>query len=249
VAGSLAAVALLLWGLTQAVTQIAHEERTETISYDATGITTLDVAIDSGSLTVVGTDGDQITVTARISDGLRSTSVRREVVGDRLELRGGCPALLSAFCDVAYTVEMPSRIAVRARLGNHSARVSGVVGDLDLHSSNGRVEARGSGTGTVRLHSDNGNVVGLDLRARTVDAHSDNGDVDLTFAAAPGDVKATSDNGDVTIEVPDDGTSYAVDTGSANGSTAAPVRTDPDSDRRIVARSGNGSVLVTYRTD
>ena len=70
-AASLAAAAVLLWGLSLAVTQIAHEERTTTSEFDAAGLSTLDVHIDSGSLTVVGTDADVVKVTARISDGLR----------------------------------------------------------------------------------------------------------------------------------------------------------------------------------
>jgi hypothetical protein len=240
---------VLLWGLSTAVTQIAHEERTTVTEHDAAGIELLDVAIDSGSLTVVGTDTDTITVTARISDGLRSTSERQEIDGDRLVLRGGCPAFLSNFCNVDYTVEVPERLAVKARLDNDGARLTGVHGNLDVRSDNGRVEVRGSGEGVAVLRSSNGSVVGTDLRATEVDAHSDNGRVELTFLDPPSTVEATSDNGDVTVEVPDDGTAYVVDTGSANGSGATAVRTDPDSTRRIRVASDNGDVLVTYRVD
>jgi hypothetical protein len=248
-AASIAAVAVLLWGASTAVTQLAHEERTTTTELDAAGITTLDVAIDSGSLTVVGTEGDRIVVTARISDGLRSTSERQEVDGDRLVLRGGCPAFLSNFCNVDYTVEVPERIAVKARLDNDGARATGVRGDLDLRSDNGRIEVRGSGEGAVVLRSSNGNVVATDLRAAEVDAHSDNGRVQLSFLEPPTTVEGTSSNGDVTVEVPDDGAAYVVDTGSANGSSATGVRTDPESTRRIRVASDNGDVLVSYRAD
>ena len=248
-AASIAAVAVLLWGVSTVVTQLAHEEHTTTTGFDAAGITTLDVAIDSGSLTVVGRDTDRITVTARISDGLRSTSEREEVDGDRLVLRGGCPAFLSNFCNVDYTVEVPERLAVKARLDNDGARATGVHGDLDLRSDNGRIEVRGSGEGTVVLRSSNGNVVATDLRAAEVDAHSDNGRVELSFVEPPTTVEATSSNGEVTVEVPDDGAAYVVDTGSANGSSATAVRTDPESTRRIRVASDNGDVLVSYRAD
>ncbi len=249
VAASLAAVAVLLWGASTAATQIAHEERTTTTELDARGLNVLDVATDSGSLTVVGSDTERVTVTARISDGLRSTSERQTVEGDRLVLRAGCPAFLSNFCNVDYTVELPSRMAVRARLDNDGARATGVHGGLDIRSDNGRVEVRGGGDagGVVVLRSSNGNVVATDLRAGEVDAHSDNGRVELTFLDPPGAVEATSSNGDVTVEVPDDGTVYAVDAGSANGSSAAAVRTDPDSTRRIRVASDNGDVLIAYR--
>ena len=247
VAACFAAVAVLLWGASTAVTQLAHEERTTTSEFDAAGITTIDVAIDGGSLTVVGADTDRITVTARISDGLRPTSERQELDGDRLVLRGRCPTFLSNFCNVDYTVEVPEGMAVKARLDNDGARLTGVTGDLDIGTENGGVTVRGSGTGVVRLRSDNGSVVATGPRAAEVDAHSDNGRVELSFTEPPTTVEATSDNGDVSVEVPDDGTAYVVDTGSANGSSAAAVRTDPDSDRRIRAASDNGDVLITYR--
>ncbi len=246
VAASITAVAVLAWGLSLAVTQVAHEERTTTSEFDATGLSTLDVQIDSGSLTVVGTDTDVVKVTARISDGLRSTSESQTVDGDRLKLRGSCPAFLSNFCNVDYTVEVPSRMLVRARLDNDGLRLSGVTGDIDVRSSNGGVTVRGSGEGTVLMRSDNGNVTGTDLRAGVVEAGSSNGEVSLGFVDAPRAVEATSDNGDVTVTLPDDASTYAVTTSSSDGSTAAPVRTDPGSSRRITAKSGNGDVLVTY---
>ena len=246
VAASIAGAVVLLWGVSLGVTQLAHEERTTTTELDAAGLSTLDVHIDSGSLTVVGTDTEVVKVTARISDGLRATSESQTVDGDRLELRASCPAFLSSFCNVDYTVEVPARMIVRARLDNDGIRLTGVTGDIDVRSANGGVTVSGSGDGTLTLRSDNGNVTGTDLRAAVVDAHSDNGNVSLAFREAPTAVEATGDNGPVTVIVPDDGSTYAVTTSSPDGSTAAPIRTDPNSSRRITAKSGNGDVLVTY---
>ena len=238
---------VLSWGASLAVTQLAHEERTTTSEFDAAGLRTLDVHVDEGSLTVVGTDDDVVRVTSRISDGLRSTSASQTVDGDTLELRGSCPVFLSNFCSVDYTVEMPSRLAVRARLENNGIRLTGVEGDVDLGTDNGSIRLQGSGRGTVVLSSDNGSVTGTDLRASDVTARTGNGDIALSFERSPFLVEARSDNGGVDVEVPDDGTSYAVTTRSSDGSTAAPIRTDPDSARRITATSSNGDVQVTYR--
>lgn len=246
-AASIAAAVVLMWGLNLAVTQIAHEERTTTTEFDAAGLTTLDVHIGSGSLTVVGTDSEVVKVTARISDGLRSTSQSQTVNGDRLELRGSCYAFLTSFCNVDYTVELPSRMAVRARLDNDDIRLRGVSGDVDVRTENGSITVSGSGAGAMTLSSDNGSVTGTDLRASSVSARTSNGGVALGFARAPSIVDASSDNGDVTVTVPDDASTYALTTGSSNGSAAAPIRTDPDSSRRITAQSSNGDVLVTYR--
>ncbi len=248
-AASIATVVVLIWGVTTVVGQVAHEERTEVTTYDPAGLNTLDVRIDGGSLTVVGTDRDEITVTARISDGLRATSVTRRVEGDRLVLRGGCSAFFSTFCDVSYTVEMPSRMAVRARLDQDGTRLTGVEGDIDVHTDNGSVTITGSGPGPLLISSDNGRVTAVDLRSTEVDARSDNGDVTLAFRRSPRSVRATSDNGSVAVAVPDDGTSYAVSTGTDHGSSSVAVRTDPDAAATIAARSGHGDVQVTYTAD
>jgi DUF4097 and DUF4098 domain-containing protein YvlB len=152
----------------------------------------------------------------------------------------------STFCNVDYTVEVPARMAVVARTSNDDIRLSGVDGSIDARTDNGRVQVRGSGTAPLRLGTDNGSVVATELRSASVVADSDNGSVELSFVRPPEQVQATTDNGEVTVVVPDDGTAYALDMGTDNGSTAASIRTDPGSSRSIVARSDNGDILVTY---
>ena len=57
----------------------------------AAELTRLLVDNDTGSVTIVGTDTDEISVEAEISDGLRDTGFRHEVVDSTLELHGSCP--------------------------------------------------------------------------------------------------------------------------------------------------------------
>jgi hypothetical protein len=248
VAASVVGALVLVWGTLQVVAQLAHEERTTTTEYGAAGLRALDVQVDSGSITVVGTASDTVTVTAHVSDGLRATSERQTVDGDRLVLRGDCPVFVSNFCDVSYTIEVPAGLAVRARSDDDDIRLNGVEGDVDARTGNGSVTVRGSGAGRLVLGSDNGGVTAVDVRAAQLDAHSDNGDVVVSFRRPPSTVVATSDNGDVQVELPDDATGYAVEVHSDNGSTATSIRTDPSADRTVTARSDNGDVLVTYPT-
>jgi len=249
VVASIGAALALVWGVSQVVVQLAHDERTTTTEHDAAGVRTVDVRVDNGAIDVVGTDSDRIRVVARISDGLRATKESQTVVGDVLELRGDCPVFFTSFCNVAYTVEVPAGTAVTARTNNDNITIDGVLGPVDARSGNGRVEVRGSGTGPVKLGTDNGRVVGTDLRATDVDARSDNGTVELAFRDAPDHVRATTDNGSVRVTIPDDGGAYVVDVDTDNGSASAPIRTDPAASRTITARSDNGSVLVTYTPD
>ncbi len=93
-------VAGLAWGTYNVVVVLAHEERVETESFPAASLRAIDVRNSAGSVRVLATDGETVDVRAEISDGLRSTGERREIVGDVLELRGSCPSIGSDFCRV-----------------------------------------------------------------------------------------------------------------------------------------------------
>ena len=70
---------------------------------------------DTGSVTIVGTDTDEISVEAEVSDGLRHTGFRHEVVGSTLELHGSCPVIGSMWCRVTYRIEVPAGLDRRGR--------------------------------------------------------------------------------------------------------------------------------------
>ncbi len=59
---------------------------------------------------------------------------------------------------------------------------------------------------------------------------------------------ARSDNGSITVLVPDEeGVAYATATSSSNGGVDELIRTDPTAERRIEARSSNGGISLRYR--
>jgi Toastrack DUF4097 len=249
--GSLVTVPVLLFGAAQVASALAHEERTEVSEFSARGLQTVDIDNAAGSVRVVGVeDADTVTVTARISDGWRSTGhdVRRE--GDSLMIEGTCPGFLSDWCNVRYTIEMPSDLAVAAGADNGRVTVTDIAGDVEASSDNGRIELARI-EGNVVLHSDNGSVTATGIRrASRAEATSDNGDVRLEFLDPPDDVVATSDNGSIEVVIPDAGAiAYKVDAESDNGTVSLPIRTDPDGDRTITATSDNGDVTVAYALD
>ena len=126
--GSLLLLAGLGWGTVNVVELLAHEERTERFTVPAADISRLFVDNDTGSVTIVGTDADEISVEAEVSEGLRSTGFRHEVVDSTLELHGSCPTFGSMWCRVTYRIEVPRDL------------------DVEVSSDNGRVE---SATSTV----------------------------------------------------------------------------------------------------
>jgi hypothetical protein len=246
IGGSLVAVGVLGFGTMQSVAQLAHEEETVVRHFDGAGLRMVEVHDGSGSVHIVGTQGDRVTVRARVSHGLRSTGESARMEGDRLVLRGSCPVIASNFCEVDYTVVVPEDVDVLVRADGRIS-VSDVTGDVEASTGDGRVEAARI-DGDVDLSSDNGRVVGTDLRAGTARADSDNGRVELSFLAPPQTVSATSDNGSVEVVLPRTAAYYRIDeVSSDNGTAATPeINIRPASDRSITATSDNGDVTVRY---
>lgn len=248
VVGSVTAAAALVSGTFNIVDLLAHEMETRVSTFDAAGINSLDVDDEAGSITVQAADVDHITVRARIGHGLRRSSSSVRVDGDRLVVRGSCPAFGSQWCDVRYTIEVPADIDVVVRGDNNGIRVTGIDGRVELHSDNGSIRATDI-TGDIVMTADNGSIRGAELRSQSVRAQADNGRIELHLATAPQTVDASSDNGQIIVVLPEDDQAYAVDISTANGTTDNSLKTDPASDRHIVASSDNGSVTLRYPDD
>lgn len=240
-------VAGIGWGTFSVVTVLAHEERVETSSYPAAALRSIDVSNSSGSVRIIATDGDTIDVRAEISEGLRATGERQEVIGDVLELRGTCPNVGSDWCRVSYTISVPRSLDVVVDADDGSVEVTGTAGAVDLDTDNGSVEVSGL-TGEFRASNDNGRIEASGLRSPIVEADTDNGRVSLQFVAAPTRVVASTDNGSVEVVVPDDGEHYDLDMETGNGSRDQDVLIDSSSSRSIFIRSDNGSVAARTAT-
>lgn len=244
--GSLAAVVGLLYSTFQVVGLIAHEERDETVRIADPAVAVLDVRSHGGSIEIVGADVDDVRIEARVSDGLVPTGFTQEVVGDRLQVRVRCRLMIeNQWCRADLRIVIPRDLEVEVRSLDDAVTLRGLTGRVDAESGNGSVEGE-SLSGPTRLHSSNGAVRASRLRTESLQADSSNGSVRVEFASPPLSAIARSDNGSVDVAVPRGEEGYAVDIESANGSTRNLVRSDPDSDRRIVASTNNGSVTVRY---
>jgi hypothetical protein len=248
IGGSVLAVLLLPWGVLQAVAQWAHEEHDEQHVFPADGIRLIEVHSASGDVRIVGSEGegagDEITVNAHISEGLRATGHSERIEGDRLVLEATCPILFSSFCRVTYSVETPPGVDVLVR-SDRGATIEGIDGDVDVASDQGTIDLARL-RGTVRADADQGSVRASSLRSTDVEASSDQGEVLLRFVDLPRRVVAESDQGDVEVVVPESDEFYALTTDTDQGSVARDVRADPRSDRSITATTDQGDVVVRY---
>jgi hypothetical protein len=244
-AGSVLTVAAFGWGTFNIVDLLAHEVRTVTEVVDAEGVSMIDIDNSIGRVFVTGTDTDQVTIVARISDGLRATGNSSRVVDDRLEIRASCPLFGSMWCSVDYQIEVPAGIDLDINADDGRVEVVDVRGALAVDDDNGSIDIRGA-DGPLRATTDNGSIDATGVRSATVFADSDNGSVEIVMATPPQQLEASTDNGSVTVVLPDTSDTYAVDADTDNGSVRNDVRTDPSSARTITLSSDNGNVTVRY---
>ncbi len=244
-AGSILTIGAFGWGTLNVVEVVAHEVSTVTEVFDADGISTIDIDNSTGRVVVTGTDTDEITIVARVSEGLRATGHSNRVVDDRLEIRGTCPVLGSMWCSVTYRIEVPADVELDIDADNDRVEVVDMRGALTIDNDNGSIDIRRA-DGPLRATTDNGSIDATGIRSATVFADSDNGSVEITMATPPLQLEASTDNGNVTVVLPDTPDAYAVNAGSDNGSVRNDVRTDPASSRTITLSSDNGNVTLRY---
>ena len=173
------------------------------------------------------TADDDLSIRLRVSDGLGSTGLARQVHGDTLTLDATCSVLISNFCRADYTIRACEVTASWCTAVTATSRSTGPTAP-----STCRPTTATSG----RVHS-----------AAAFRAGSGHGDVDLLSTRYRSTWTAQSSHGDVTLAVPDFSSGYRVLASSDEESVDTRVRTDPQSDRVISAHSDHGDVAVLVR--
>jgi hypothetical protein len=191
IVASVAAAFLLLTGTIQVTGMIAHEEVTEVSEIAARGVTGLDIDNDAGATRVVGVDGaETVTVRARISNGLRDPQHEISRDGGTLVVEASCPIIGSQWCEVDYTIDVPSDMDVAAD-GRGHLTVTDLTGRLRLDADQGSADLARVG-GDITVSASQGSVDGVDLTAARVVAEANQGSIDLAFATSPDDIVTES---------------------------------------------------------
>ncbi len=246
--GAILAVASLVWGTLNVVGLVAHGEYSTTSTFDAGAIDSVEIVNDNGTVNVIavaveaGGMSDEIVVTSDVSDGWRSSELTAEVSDGVLRIRGGCPFLGSPWCNVGVTVSLPADRPVTVHGSNGSIRATGLTAPLVASIGNGSIELEDIAA-PFEASSDNGRIIGRRLTSPVVEASTDNGSIELSFLDPPQMVTGRSANGRMEVVLPEE-VAYRVDARSSNGSVDTTVRTDPSSGYVINVSSDNGSVTV-----
>lgn len=193
-------------------------------AYSVTGqITSVVINGGSGSITVTGTDHGAIQVSQQPSYSKKPPVTSRNISGSTLTLSYTCPTEL--VCGVAYNVQVPRDVAVRAVTREGSITLISVTGPVTAQTVAGFISATSLASPSATFKS----------RA---------GGINASFTAAPGSVQASTTAGPISLVVPNT-VSYKVNGHTYVGKTTVTVRQATVSAHTITAHSDLGSITIS----
>ena len=199
----------------------AHNAPATTFTVSA-HVTTVVIKGGAGSIDVTGSARRTVMVTQQASYSKTPPATTRNVSGSTLTLGYGCPSQL--VCSVSYVLQVPRGVAIRAGTQAGSVTLTTLAGPVTAQTDAGLITADGLTSPTADLKSNAGGIV-------------------ATFSAAPGSVRASTNIGAITVNVPNS-VSYKISTHTYVGSSTVTVREDAASPHVITANSDLGSITI-----
>jgi hypothetical protein len=212
-------------------------------------ITSVTVHVSSGDVTIERSTGVDTEVATSGVHGLTNPTDQERVVGHTLVISSSCgPSIpFDNRCTRNYVLHLQPEARVSADSDQGSVSATGMDGVLSVHSGQGDVTVIG-GSNALQASSGQGAVTVSRSHSTSVSVHSGQGDVAVDLITPPTRVSASSGQGAVTVEVPRGSSTYRVRAGSGEGSVTNGVGNNPASTRVIDASSGQGDVIVAYRS-
>lgn len=221
----------------------------------------LTVDIESTDIEVRAGDVDTVELTRTVDAGIVSPVTTETSDEAGIHLRADCStSWLVGMCDVDYLLVVPKDMRINIEAGSGDIKVDGISADVTVSVGSGSIELTDL-SGTVDAEASSGDIdlarISGDLTAVTssgsinadrigsdqVDASASSGDVSVTFEDSPSTVDVQTGSGDITIEVPNDGTSYKVDA-PANEDNVIDVPINSNASRVISASVGSGEITI-----
>jgi len=201
---------------------IPGTHKSTTVYQISSSVSTVVVISHAGNVTVTGGSGPATSVTQQIAYSKTPPVTTRVVSGGTLTITYSCPVEL--ICGVAYVVQVPRDVTLRANAGAGAIRLSGLAADVTAKADVGFISATGLTGASVSLTTGVGGIT-------------------ATFASAPAVVQALTRVGAITLRVPG-GASYKVSAHAHLGKATVSVPQSSSSAHAITATTDVGSVVV-----
>jgi hypothetical protein len=211
----------------------------------------LNVAAGRGGVSVIIVPGEagELVLERSLRWSAGKPTVDEPWDGHTLRLDASCPAthqVRQPICEVTYTLFVPSETDVVAKSADGMIDVNRLYGDVRMTSESGDLGVSGT-AGNVLIRSGSGNVRANQLTGGEADVETGSGDIDLSFDAAPRQVRAVvRTEGDVGVYVPEGERSSgpAYDVTSKATKSEISVQKDDTSPRKITVSTKRGFALV-----
>jgi hypothetical protein len=185
-------------------------------------VSTVVVISHVGDITVTGGSGSSTSVTQQATYSKTPPVTTRTISGKTLTVTYACPS--QVVCAVAYVVQVPRGVTVRAQASAGAVRLSGLAGNVTATAKVGFIDATGLSGSSVSLTTDGGGI-------------------NASFTAAPATLQAVAHIGAINLHVP--GTvSYKVSADARVGKADVGVRQDSSSGHVITATTDVGAINV-----
>jgi hypothetical protein len=175
-----------------------------------------------GDVTVIGSAGSATVVTQQVAYSSKPPVTSRTISGGTLTVTYRCP--VQPVCGVAYVIQVPRDVTVRAATGTGAIRLTGLAGNVTAKADVGDISATGL----------TGNLASLTC---------DVGGISATFTATPTTVEAFTRVGGITLHVPGLA-AYRVTVHDDLGRATVSVRQSAVAPHVITATADVGAVLV-----
>ncbi len=127
------------------------------------------------------------------------------------------------------------------RTSNGSVRVEGLHGRLDIETSNGPIDLVNV-VGDAQLRTSNGNVDVRQLRG-SLDATTSNSPITAEIDRSSGDLRAITNNGSISLELPPD---FAAGIRAHTSNSSITVHLPPGTNAHVVASTNNDSISSEF---
>lgn len=213
----------------------------DTSSYSVQGnVRTLAVTAHLGDVRVTGGSTNAVSVTQQVVFQSRAPAVRHQLTAGTLSLTSHCPP--GEFCSVSYDITVPRAVAVRVTDEVGAVRLSSLAGQVTVTVDAGQIDLS-SLSGSVEATTRAGSILGQQMSSPRADLSVSTGEIDVSFAAPPAAISATTDLGAVILRVPNT-VAYDVATNAGVGHIGVSVTQDTAAPRTITTRTDVGSITI-----
>ena len=201
------------------------------------------LVVDADADVTLGPSPDgQVHVHTVVRHGLGEPEIVQESSPAGIRLGARCGEFLAVRCDVRHEIQVPPAFEVVIDGVDGDVTASRLSGPVTVDRLTGDITAVEL-TGPLDLRSSDGEITGDALRSETLRATSDTGDVQLELVVPPRSVEITAGSGEVDLAVPGDAT-YRVDANTDSGEERVLVPLDSTSTRTLRVDGDTGDVTV-----